>query len=82
MTPRRKTYRLKFLDTLMGNAPAVLGENELTAGDNNGALRETENLSWPPGALACHLSAVDAGEVAFCIRPNPDRRAALPGKIA
>ena len=82
MTPRRKTYRLQFLDTLTGDACTVFGENELTAADIDGALGETENLSWPPGALACHLSAVDGGEAAFCIRPSPNKRAALLPKIA
>ena len=47
-----------------------------------GALWEMDHLPWPPGALACHLSAVDGGEVTFCMRPNSERRAALLAKFA
>ena len=82
LTHCSKAYRLQFLNTLTADAPAILGENELSAADIEGALWEMDHLPWPPGALACRLSAVDGGEVAFCMRPNSERRAALLAKFA
>ncbi len=82
MTHCSRTYRLQFLNTLTSDAPAIFGENELLAADIEGALWEMDNLPWPPGALACRLLAVDGGEVAFCMRLNSERRAALLAKFA